>query len=186
MLLLIVAGNVGCDQLSKNVVRKNISQTETMHLLNNHLVLMNVENTGAFLSLGTSLPSPLRWLTLSLFPVLALTVALFYLLIQAHFASVFCRTLFCNWLGELAMSPIGCYMGPLPIFFYPRRYLQDRHLQSGRYVHHDGRLFDYHSNVYPGSQEVFPRTSLIKITPGFFLAGLVHSWKFNCHLLLHF
>ena len=89
MLLLIVAGNVGCDQLSKNVVRKNISQTETMHLLNNHLVLMNVENTGAFLSLGTSLPSPLRWLTLSLFPVLALTVALFYLLIYRHNSLLF-------------------------------------------------------------------------------------------------
>ncbi|HUM48045.1 MAG TPA: signal peptidase II, partial [Chitinophagales bacterium] len=68
LLLLIVVANIGCDQLSKNTVRKNISAGESIELMGSHLVLMNVENTGAFLSLGDSLASPIRIFLLSVLP----------------------------------------------------------------------------------------------------------------------
>lgn len=84
-LLLIVFANIGCDQLSKNVVRNHINPTETISLLNNHLVLMNVENTGAFLSLGDSLAAPYRIFLLAILPLLALISALIYLLFFQHY-----------------------------------------------------------------------------------------------------
>lgn len=80
LLLSIVFANIGCDQFSKKVVRNNIHPTETIQLFNNHLVLMNVENTGAFLSLGDSLSAPYRTFLLTFLPLLALLSALIYLL----------------------------------------------------------------------------------------------------------
>lgn len=88
-MLLIVVVNIGCDQLSKNVVRNNINPAEPIYFLNNHLVLMNVENSGAFLSLGTSLSGPLKWLILSVLPVLALTASLLYLLFYRQVSVLF-------------------------------------------------------------------------------------------------
>ncbi|MEO6166027.1 MAG: signal peptidase II [Chitinophagales bacterium] len=89
LLLVIVVANIGCDQLSKNAVRKNISAGETIELLNNHLVLMNVENTGAFLSLGDSLATPLRILLLSVLPLLALMAGLLFVVINQRQSILF-------------------------------------------------------------------------------------------------
>lgn len=76
IFLFILAVNIGCDQVSKNIVRKNLRYDEEIHLLKNHLTLTKVENTGAFLSLGSALPAPLKKLLLVLLPCLALGFAL--------------------------------------------------------------------------------------------------------------
>lgn len=89
LLLLIVVANIGCDQLSKNTVRKNISAGESIELMGSHLVLMNVENTGAFLSLGDSLASPIRILLLSVLPLLALTAGVIFLIISQRQSILF-------------------------------------------------------------------------------------------------
>jgi len=48
LLLLLVALNVGCDQVSKIIVRQKIDYNENISLIKNHFTLTKVENTGAF------------------------------------------------------------------------------------------------------------------------------------------
>ena len=78
IIMLIIFANIGCDQVSKRIVRHRISEDETIEALHNHLTVMRVENSGAFLSLGDSLSKSAKNILLSVFPLLALTFALVY------------------------------------------------------------------------------------------------------------
>ncbi len=78
-LLLMVALNVGCDQVSKNIVRQRIAYGETISLVKNYFILTKVENTGAFLSAGNELPTPVRFVLLTLLPLAVLGYGLYYL-----------------------------------------------------------------------------------------------------------
>jgi signal peptidase II len=78
LTLLIIITNIGCDQVSKQIVRQNITPYETIHLLRNYVTVTNVENTGAFLSLGESLPKTIKNILLSLLPFIAITLGFFY------------------------------------------------------------------------------------------------------------
>ena len=82
-LLFLVALNVGCDQISKIVVRQKIDYNENISLIKNHLTLTKVENRGAFLSMGDELPEAIRFILLSLMPILVLSFGLYYLLTQS-------------------------------------------------------------------------------------------------------
>jgi signal peptidase II len=80
LVLLIVVCNIGCDQVSKKMVRTNVDSNKTVPVIGNYLLLTNVENTGAFLSLGNSLSRPAKNIILAVFPLLALAAALIYIL----------------------------------------------------------------------------------------------------------
>jgi len=80
LILLIVMANVGCDQVSKKIVRLSVNPYETIHLLSNHLTVTRVENSGAFLSAGNSLSKPAKNILLSLLPLLAVAFGLVYVL----------------------------------------------------------------------------------------------------------
>ncbi|MFD0939819.1 signal peptidase II [Pedobacter boryungensis] len=80
LLLAIVALNIGCDQVSKSIVRQKIDYDENISIIKNHFILTKVENTGAFLSAGNNLPEAVRIILLSILPVLVLGYGLFYLL----------------------------------------------------------------------------------------------------------
>lgn len=82
IILAVVALNVGCDQLSKNIVRKNIDSYESISIIKNHLTLTNVENTGAFLSIGNNLPEPVRLALLAFFPIIVLGISFYFLITQ--------------------------------------------------------------------------------------------------------
>ena len=56
----ILVGCVGCDQLSKQVVRTQMMLAESHSYLGDTVRLVYVENTGAFLGLGDSLPETVR------------------------------------------------------------------------------------------------------------------------------
>lgn len=79
MMAAVLVVNVGCDQLSKGIVRREVDYHETISVIGSHLILTKVENTGAFLSLGHALPNPLKWVLLIVFPVVALGGAMLYL-----------------------------------------------------------------------------------------------------------
>jgi signal peptidase II len=81
-ILLIVLVNIGCDQVSKSIVRGNLDADTNIHLLDNHVMLTNVENSGAFLSAGDTLPPLAKTLMLSLFPAMTLLVLLYWLFSQ--------------------------------------------------------------------------------------------------------
>ena len=78
LILLILTLNIGCDQVSKTVVRHKMEYYDVYTYFHNHIQIRRVENTGAFLSLGDSLSGPLRYILLNLLPLLAVLFGLYY------------------------------------------------------------------------------------------------------------
>ncbi len=98
IILFVLLFQVGCDQISKKVVRNNIAKQEQITVIEDFLTLTKVENTGAFLSLGHRLPELLRILLLIIFPVLLLGAAIFYLFHKSG-------------LSLLSQTAIACLVG---------------------------------------------------------------------------
>lgn len=79
LLLIVIAINLGCDQVSKVIARKNIAPHEQITVIENRFILTKVENTGAFLSAGSNLPDFVRIILLIVMPVGVLAYGLWYL-----------------------------------------------------------------------------------------------------------
>jgi len=79
-IVVIMASNIGCDQVSKDIIRKRIADRETISFLHDHLMVMKVENQGSFLSIGHDLPQPLRGILLTGIPLGVLMLAFLYIL----------------------------------------------------------------------------------------------------------
>ncbi|EOR96143.1 Lipoprotein signal peptidase [Arcticibacter svalbardensis MN12-7] len=80
MIVLIIACNIGCDQISKTIVREEVDYNENITLITRFLTLTKIENSGAFLSVGDSLPFVVRFIVLSLIPLIALGIGLYIVL----------------------------------------------------------------------------------------------------------
>lgn len=74
----IIFVNIGCDQVSKNVVRHNVQYNEQISLIDGFFTLTKVENTGAFLSLGNELPHIAKVVLLNMLPLLAMLAAVVF------------------------------------------------------------------------------------------------------------
>jgi signal peptidase II len=98
LILLIITGNIGCDQVSKKIVRHTIVPYQTISILNDHLTVTRVENPGAFLSLGDSLPKAAKNILLSVLPLLVLAFV-FYYAITKHSISKAMLTGLCFIIG---------------------------------------------------------------------------------------
>lgn len=81
-ILFVVFCNFSCDQISKSIVRKEIEHYEVISLIGNYLSLTKVENTGAFLSAGSSLPYFVRLILLSVIPVIFLIYGLYLIMVK--------------------------------------------------------------------------------------------------------
>ena len=79
-ILALILCNLGCDQISKEIVRETVGYHENFKILTEQFTLMKVENTGAFLSIGSSLPYLIKVLLLSLLPVIVICYAVFLLI----------------------------------------------------------------------------------------------------------
>jgi signal peptidase II len=84
IILFILALNIGCDQITKSIVRKNLPDNKVIGYLSNHVTLEKAENTGAFLSLGDNLGGPFRYALLMILPLAALIGALVYIIIKTN------------------------------------------------------------------------------------------------------
>ncbi|HEV7383158.1 MAG TPA: signal peptidase II [Dyadobacter sp.] len=82
--LLVLLSNIGCDQVSKTIVRREITDNETVSIVQHYFVLTKVENAGAFLSIGSALPDLLKFILLSIIPLLALSYGIVYLFTRKH------------------------------------------------------------------------------------------------------
>jgi signal peptidase II len=80
LILLMLSLTIGCDQLSKAIVRHKMNDYDQISFMNNHFNLIKVENTGAFLSVGNTLSGPLRLILLNLLPLLAVVAGLVFIL----------------------------------------------------------------------------------------------------------
>ncbi|WP_316820968.1 signal peptidase II [Pedobacter gandavensis] len=88
LILVIILLNVGCDQVSKSMVRSNIDYYENIKFLNDHLTLTKVENSGAFLSMGDALHSGFKFVLLLLMPVVVLAMGLYFVMSRKDLSSV--------------------------------------------------------------------------------------------------
>jgi len=80
VILFILLLNFSCDQISKIMVRKSVAEFEIITLIDGFLTLTKVENTGAFLSAGSSLPYFIRLVILTLLPVAFLSYGLWLII----------------------------------------------------------------------------------------------------------
>ncbi|MCF0055682.1 signal peptidase II [Dyadobacter sp. CY356] len=83
-VLLVLIANIGCDQISKNIVREKIDYYESINLISKYLTLTKVENEGALLSLGSSLPETIKFILLSGIPALALAFGIGYMFLRKN------------------------------------------------------------------------------------------------------
>lgn len=71
---------IGCDQISKEAVRKNIIPNDYIQVVSDNLILTNVENRGAMLGFGQNFPPILKIIFLQAIPVIILLVLLYRIL----------------------------------------------------------------------------------------------------------
>lgn len=83
IIILIVIANISCDQISKKVVRESVEPGSRTEIINQNFLLMNVENDGAFLSLGSNFSPMLKNILLQGLPLLMLIGVLIYLFTQS-------------------------------------------------------------------------------------------------------
>lgn len=79
-IILLVLFNIGCDQISKKIVRKHVTDTAYIEVIDNHFILTKVENTGAMLGFGQHLSPILKIIFLQTIPVIVLLILLFRIL----------------------------------------------------------------------------------------------------------
>lgn len=82
--MLIVALNLGCDQVSKVIARRSIEPYEQITIIKDRFILTKVENTGAFLSAGSNLPEFIRIAILTVLPIAVLAYGLWFLYSNKH------------------------------------------------------------------------------------------------------
>ena len=83
LIFVVLAANIGCDQISKSVVRQRVDYYEQISIVKNYLTLTKVENSGAFLSLGSTLPDSVRFILLSVLPLILIGIGLGYLFLKS-------------------------------------------------------------------------------------------------------
>ena len=88
IIILIVIANVGCDQISKKMVRESVIPGDRIEIVNQNFLLMNVENEGAFLSWGTNFSPLLKSILLLGLPLLMLVGVLIYLFFQTNLSKL--------------------------------------------------------------------------------------------------
>jgi len=84
-VLTLVFLNVGCDQLSKKIAREHITPNESIAVIKDNFILMNVENTGAAYSVGSNLNPVIKKILLQIIPATVLLVLLWLSLVKSKY-----------------------------------------------------------------------------------------------------
>ena len=79
LVLTIVICCVGCDRATKHIAKETLSSSPPISLLGDSVRFEYVENSGAFLGLGSSLPDAARVLLFIIFSGAGLVVAIAYI-----------------------------------------------------------------------------------------------------------
>ena len=88
-LAIVLILNIGFDQVSKSIVRNNISEYEHISVIKDRFTLTKVENSGAFLSLGDNMPYIFRLIILSGLPIVFLGYGLYFLFTKQNLPKTF-------------------------------------------------------------------------------------------------
>ena len=80
LILALVILNIGLDQFSKFQVRERVVPGSRTEIIGKQLQLMNVENSGAFLSMGSNSNPTVKLIFLLIVPVIVLGIVLYYVI----------------------------------------------------------------------------------------------------------
>ena len=83
-IIAIIILSITFDQVSKIIVRNTISYHENIKVIGEYFTLTKVENTGAFLSLGSQIPKAVYYILMVLLPVCVIGYAFYYLLTKQN------------------------------------------------------------------------------------------------------
>ncbi|MDG1778042.1 MAG: signal peptidase II [Flavobacteriaceae bacterium] len=87
-ILFLVVLNIGLDQYTKHIVRTEVTAGSRTEIVGEFLQLMNVENSGAFLGMGSDSHPTIKLIFLLILPVIVLSVVLYYLFTNKHLDSL--------------------------------------------------------------------------------------------------
>lgn len=79
VMILTIVILVGCDQISKNIVRHSLEYNERIAVFDHFITMTKVENTGAFLGLGSNVHRGIYSVLMIVLPLLVLCYAFYYL-----------------------------------------------------------------------------------------------------------
>ncbi len=82
IIMALVLANIGCDQVSKTMIRHQVNAEDNLEYLNGHFVITSVENKGAFLSLGHNITGLLHNVLFIVLPAAFMLGLLAYLLFK--------------------------------------------------------------------------------------------------------
>ena len=78
-IVLLISGTIAIDQISKVIVRTNVVPYQESEILGSYFTLNNVENTGAFLGMGSDLSPTIKLIFLLILPVFVLGYLIYYI-----------------------------------------------------------------------------------------------------------
>ncbi|HUH26859.1 signal peptidase II [Gelidibacter sp.] len=79
-IILLIVANIAIDQISKFIVRAKIAQNEVIELIGDTFIMTKVENSGAFLGMGSELSPTLKWILLLIVPIIVLAGVMYYII----------------------------------------------------------------------------------------------------------
>ena len=77
-ITIIIAISILLDQLSKFLIRQNVDQYSEIKLIGDYFILTNVENSGAFLGMGSDFSPFVKTIFLLILPVIVLICIMIY------------------------------------------------------------------------------------------------------------
>lgn len=122
-VILLIVFNIAIDQISKVVVRNTIDPTERIKVIGDFFQMMNVENTGAFLGMGSDMNPSLKLIFLLIIPVVVLGYLVYYILTNKELDRLSVIALSCIAGGGIANVFDRIAFGSVTDFFY--LYLND-------------------------------------------------------------
>lgn len=78
-IVLLIVFNIAIDQISKVIVRAQVIPGSESDILGSYFTLHNVENSGAFLGMGSDFNPTLKLILLLLLPIVVLGYVLYYI-----------------------------------------------------------------------------------------------------------
>ena len=77
-ITILIAISIVLDQLSKILIRNNVDQYSEVKLIGEYFILTNVENSGAFLGMGSDFSPFIKTIFLLILPVIVLICIIVY------------------------------------------------------------------------------------------------------------
>lgn len=117
-ICLLIAFNIAIDQISKIIVRATIDPSERINVIGDTFLMMNVENTGAFLGMGSDMDSTLKLLLLKVLPVAVLCYLVYYIIKTKSLDKISLIALCCIAGGGIANVFDRIAFGSVTDFFH--------------------------------------------------------------------